>query len=1157
MFENYSLTPYECAVMSNLAYSKTKEEAQKSTDELISRWEIIDELEVDSHSYRAIAFKLKDDSKEKIIVIAHRGSQSQIDLLDSDVSIGFGDLPEAHNSAHAFSQKIRLEAKNRGYFFVETGHSLGAFHAQINACRFDGYAITFDSPGTKISLDKFAGDQEIGTVVNVLNCQEAAEYHKQMAAWKLPTHQNKILFIFSPINVTWEAHLLRKNGTSDKVVIAPGSSYLELLSQQVVDEKKIDVLRTRLNQEPLFSHQDLILNPNAYDFKKIKSFLSAPNIVNTANEHIGDMFRVYIPYIKDLPSIDDLYNYLSDYHQNSSKGSFVSAAISLFVKTTTNASKIFWGHDLILHSLEGFIQAMDPITGYPYLYRQIETWPSTKDYLLAKSTQWSALSFLRERALGALNPAKVRKQINRRYEEYSNQTNGVRYSDFFVGSGIHRYTAGDLVKLHSHYFSVINLYSLFFEENSDDIIALGKAVTALSAPHKEYANWALQRIKDGALKNASLREEHFIQIWDECVRKIHHKDFSKSLGQELKGLLHPLTLERFILHQDAKGDTLLLHAVKTKNSKEIVNQLLDLGSDINHKNKSGDTALHFACKNEDEELVGVLLERSAHVDIQNCYGVVPLAHTFNKTIIENLIKHHANFIIPDVKGYPPLWSKTNATFAEKLENVMFSICERIDNALQLKANYSNSPQVLPTSPLTDGIAPFWNKCFKSIKDHIKLDSLTFPENLDKEALYYSGDKHGYSLLHYAVYYNNLDALAFIFDKMLEEELTLHLKDNSGNTPLHVAVRYVEDGNLLEIIKKLLPYTNINDQNNDGKTLLHLVPDGSLEIFEFLIQKHANIFLRDKSNASVVWRVTNRAFALRLEHVFFTYLNYANSLLNPLELSNNIDPTESNWVLIERAEGNVEPAESIEKSVEKVEEVTIKPTFEKTAFESLIKQIKRGKDINLDGYLEDIKPSLVSYKSEEGNTLLHYAAKCKNQNAVKTLLHIYKADPNLLNAKGKTALHYAGKNGDFSICQLLLAYDASVNLQDKQGRTVLHFVNYRRREIFEFLIGKGANPAIYDNDRYFPTWVETNREYAWRTVHILVVAYHQLLTRIYEKQRLNTLANFKAIETDKSSSMENNPSAFFLGERKRKDKEKVDEASEIVEIPSSSSNFQPN
>eukprot|EP00427_Karlodinium_veneficum_P011833 CAMPEP_0169092070 /NCGR_PEP_ID=MMETSP1015-20121227/16710_1 /TAXON_ID=342587 /ORGANISM="Karlodinium micrum, Strain CCMP2283" /LENGTH=358 /DNA_ID=CAMNT_0009152625 /DNA_START=27 /DNA_END=1106 /DNA_ORIENTATION=- len=77
---------------------------------------------------------------------------------------------------------------------------------------------------------------------------------------------------------------------------------------------------------------------------------------------------------------------------------------------------------------------------------------------------------------------------------------------------------------------------------------------------------------------------------------------------------------------------------------------------------------------------------------------------------------------------------------------------------------------------------------------------------------------------------------------------------------------------------------------------------------------------------------------------------------------------------------------------------------------------------------------ISEKDTAGDTALHRAAYHSSAEIVEVLLGS-RADPNISDRKGKTALRRAYDNED--VAKLLLAADADPNVSDKDGTTALH------------------------------------------------------------------------------------------------------------------------
>jgi ankyrin repeat protein len=95
---------------------------------------------------------------------------------------------------------------------------------------------------------------------------------------------------------------------------------------------------------------------------------------------------------------------------------------------------------------------------------------------------------------------------------------------------------------------------------------------------------------------------------------------------------------------DEKGNSLLGTAILS-NQVEAARYLLDEGSDVNHKNKSGYTPLHFAADRNQVEIVDFLIRRGADVNAVNKYQITPLFSAIekgNEGVVEALIRQGAD-----------------------------------------------------------------------------------------------------------------------------------------------------------------------------------------------------------------------------------------------------------------------------------------------------------------------------------------------------------------------------------------------------------------------------------------------------------------------------------------------------------------------------------
>lgn len=79
----------------------------------------------------------------------------------------------------------------------------------------------------------------------------------------------------------------------------------------------------------------------------------------------------------------------------------------------------------------------------------------------------------------------------------------------------------------------------------------------------------------------------------------------------------------------------------------LLHWLIDNGANVNHKDRNGDSALHFAAQQKTVECAKILIEKGADIEIQDNYGNTPLwrAIFFSKgdiSMVNLLVENGAN-----------------------------------------------------------------------------------------------------------------------------------------------------------------------------------------------------------------------------------------------------------------------------------------------------------------------------------------------------------------------------------------------------------------------------------------------------------------------------------------------------------------------------------
>ncbi|WP_264687180.1 ankyrin repeat domain-containing protein [Wolbachia endosymbiont (group B) of Rhopobota naevana] len=161
------------------------------------------------------------------------------------------------------------------------------------------------------------------------------------------------------------------------------------------------------------------------------------------------------------------------------------------------------------------------------------------------------------------------------------------------------------------------------------------------------------------------------------------------------------------------------------------------------------------------------------------------------------------------------------------------------------------------------------------------------------------------------------------------------------------------------------------------------------------------------------------------------------------------------------------------------------TGECESLETVLRTIEAKKDLNKYNIIEKIQEELKEQNQdlyqewEKGNfdvnhvfdiypyekwTLLIIAAENGYKKTVGFLIGA-KADVNVIDKNGCTALYYPALYGFKEVVEVLIGAGADVNVRDKSGYTALHFAAYT--EIVEVLLKEGAKVNAVDKDGKTP------------------------------------------------------------------------------------------
>jgi ankyrin repeat protein len=120
------------------------------------------------------------------------------------------------------------------------------------------------------------------------------------------------------------------------------------------------------------------------------------------------------------------------------------------------------------------------------------------------------------------------------------------------------------------------------------------------------------------------------------------------------------------------------------------------------------------------------------------------------------------------------------------------------------------------------------------------------------------------------------------------------------------------------------------------------------------------------------------------------------------------------------------------------------------------------------------PSSGGEPSKDDKIKFLTAARKGELETIKKLISRYPAIISIKTEESMSALHYAAGLGHYSVVETLLGADADVNARNNSGWTPLHFAaDQGKKDLVLLLLEKGAKPNAGANDGATPLWLARN------------------------------------------------------------------------------------
>ncbi|PVD34056.1 hypothetical protein C0Q70_05318 [Pomacea canaliculata] len=462
------------------------------------------------------------------------------------------------------------------------------------------------------------------------------------------------------------------------------------------------------------------------------------------------------------------------------------------------------------------------------------------------------------------------------------------------------------------------------------------------------------------------------------------------------------------LYQVFPGSTInwqrLLIKSARDNEFDKVDKLLEFfqGHDslINSKEpKTGNTALHWACRNGHFDLALLLLEGGSDINAKNNLGCSPVymaIEGLHRRICHLLIEWGCDMHCHNRKKLTPLETIRSEEFQQFLVNLY-------DHYLAIVPKIMNGN---------------YTALEEAIKDHIS-GKRTF-------CSLHSRCINGSTLLHTACYYGHHAAIK----DLLKLGVFVSLRDYKGATPLHRA----KDSATLQIL--LDNSAMIDAEDSEGNTPLHVKCYGEtgqppeLESIELLLSHGAD---PAKRNQRALLPIHCCAMQGQVEVMqLFQKHGLMDSIVTMLNNESGRSPPSLLHLAI--ANGFVECAEWLLNSgfrfKDKEPDILLRRI--------LTEQVKISEKAGAVRFLMEngADPNPV-YPG--GNSALHHAASLTGPVDVVEILLSFGADVDLLNDEGDTSLFFATHaNNQLAAC-VLINHGANVRQKNAQGLTAFDYI----------------------------------------------------------------------------------------------------------------------
>lgn len=368
--------------------------------------------------------------------------------------------------------------------------------------------------------------------------------------------------------------------------------------------------------------------------------------------------------------------------------------------------------------------------------------------------------------------------------------------------------------------------------------------------------------------------------------------------------------------KDDSGNYLIYFAV-ISNRINVLKKLFEYGARTDVLDSDGKTILYYPIRFDFPEIIDILLELDkknfgvSMVNLKDSKENIPIFYSLkfrNHYALQELLKNGADVNYKNSEGCNSLHNavlKKDPIMVRMVIKYIRNIDLKTmsgDTALGLATNYQLTDIVkiliengasVNTIELDNDFTPIF---FAVLQNNIEITKILLQARSNPN----HQDSRGNTILHYAISGNNHVIIDMIFNNyQINENKKIVMTENTNDTieennnlidPNIINIDGLNTTHLLiynykvdydPYIIKLLPYVNINYQDNSGNTVLHLIVEKDLwKKFEsLLIFKKLSIYIKNNDGISVLDMVPLIDKDKFIKMVIVSYFNYLKTYNN--------------------------------------------------------------------------------------------------------------------------------------------------------------------------------------------------------------------------------------------------------------------------------------